>query len=248
MTASSSSPHDPARHSPPAFFRSHFPRLQSALSRAREFVLDVLYPEQALCLACGAVVRSGCLCDVCRDSLRRDDFFRSWEHRDLNGVSAFSLRPHHGIPRSLVLALKHQAAACAAEELAELILPLPGFFTLPPSTVVTWVPMPARRRRERCIDHGRVLAEAIARRLNLPVRPLLRRQNDLARPQASLNRAAREQNLRKAYSPAGKIDSPVLLIDDVLTTGTTALRCIDALRKGGAQSITVLTITYATNN
>ena len=221
------------------------PGLRRSLSHFGGFLKDVIYPEEALCLACGAVVRSGCLCEVCRDSLRQDDFFSSWAHRDLDGVPAFSLRPHHGVARALVLRLKHGAAACAAEELAALLLPLPDFLSFTPDTVVTWVTMPGRRRRERCIDHGRVLAEAFARQLNLPCRQLLLRRNDGARTQASLHMQDRKRNLRQAYTPAGAVDCPVLLVDDVLTTGTTALRCIEALRKAGAGEITVLTATHA---
>ncbi len=226
-------------------FVSLFPRLRPVFSRFGHFLQDVIYPEEALCLACGAVVRSGCLCGDCRASLRQDNFFSSWAHRDLDGVPAFSLRPHSGVARTLVLRLKHQAAACAAEELAALLLPLPDFLSFSPDTVVTWVTMPARRHRERCIDHGRVLAEAFARRLNLPCRQLLVRREDGARTQASLHMKDRRKNLRQAYAPAGTIDCPVLLVDDVLTTGTTALRCIEALRKAGAVEITVLTATHA---
>ena len=220
-------------------------RLRSAARRVRSFLLDILYPEEALCLSCGAVVRTGCLCGACRLSLRRDDFLFSWQRRDLDDVPAYSLRPHRGVPRSLVLALKHQAAACAAGELAALVHPLPASLSFSPDTVVTWVTMPDKRLRERCIDHGRILAEAFARQLGLSCRPLLIRRNDRTRTQASLNRKEREQNLRGAFAPACDIDFPVLLVDDVMTTGTTALRCIEALRRGGAEDITVLTATYA---
>ena len=58
----------------------------------------------------------------------------------------------------------------------------------------------------------------------------------------------RRSNLRRAFSPLEKISVPVLLVDDVLTTGTTAERCIAALREAGAKEITVLTATHAVRN
>lgn len=220
------------------------PRLRSAAGEIRAFLLDVVYPEEALCLSCGAAVRAGCLCDVCRAGLRRE-VSDPWTCRDLDGVPAFSLCPHQGVPRSLVLALKHHAAACAVRELASLLDPLPAGISFSPDTVVTWVTMPGRRRRERGVDHGRLLAEAFARQLGLRCRRLLLRRDDRSKTQASLGRHARQRNLTQAYAPATGIDFPVLLVDDVLTTGTTALRCIDALRRGGASRITVLTVTHA---
>lgn len=57
--------------------------------------------------------------------------------------------------------------------------------------------------------------------------------------------ARRQKNLRTAFAPAEEIGFPVLLVDDVLTTGTTAARCVAALREGGAREITVLTMTKA---
>ena len=114
---------------------------------------------------------------------------------------------------------------CLADELADLLLPVPPHIIFPPETVVTWVPMPETRRRERCIDHGKVLAEAVATRLNLTCRPLLFRLNANDKTQASLGRQAREANLSRAFAASEKIAFPVLLVDDVLTTGTTARRC-----------------------
>ena len=95
------------------------------------------------------------------------------------------------------------------------------------------------------MDHGRLLAEAVAARLGLRCRRLLIRRDDHSRTQATLGGRARQRNLKNAYAPATGLDFPGLLVDDVLTTGTTALRCIDALRRGGAESIAVLTLTHA---
>ena len=217
--------------------------------RFRQFLLETVYPEQAVCRACGAIVREGCLCDSCREELRRDGAAFSWSRQEVvNGVQAYSLRAHRGIARQLVIRLKHEAEACVAEELAALVWPLPAFLTIPAETVVTWVTMPERRRRERCIDHGYCLADAVARELGLVCRPLLARADSRGKTQARLNKVNRVQNLIGVFSPLESIRVPVLLVDDVLTTGTTASRCVEALREGGAREITVLTITAAGAN
>ena len=218
------------------------------LPQVRTFLLETVYPEQAVCRACGRISRGGVLCGDCLSRLTADGMTFAWNREDLApDLPAYFLRPHTGIARDLVIRLKHRAEACLADVLADLVMPVPDWITFPPETVVTWVPMPKRRREERCIDHGQMLAEAVAARLRLECRPLLRRIDNREKAQATLHRGARMTNLTRAFIPAGKITVPVLLVDDVLTTGTTALRCADALREGGAREISVLAITRATS-
>ena len=212
----------------------------------RSFLLDLVYPEGAVCRACGKVSGGEILCPSCRASLRSDGSLYRWETEELDpDLTAYFLTPHPGIARALVLRLKHHAEACAVRPLADLLLPLPKDFSFSPDTVVTWVSMPENRRRDRMIDHGRLLAEAAAAQLGLPCRKLLLRRETRHKNQASLNREAREENLKNAFLPMEKITFPVLLVDDVLTTGTTARRCAEALRAGGAEQVTVLTYTRA---
>ena len=233
----------------PDFFLSHAAGparlVADAMRRTVSCLREIIFPEGAVCLGCGKISRGECLCPSCRQELQHSDLLESWEFRELDGVPAWSLRPHRGLPRKLVLRLKHGAESRAAGELARLLRDKPpGFPEFPPDTVVTWVPAPKHRIMERCIDHGQALAKAVARELELDCRSLLeRRGND--RPQARLNREQRQKNLQNAFAPRTGIAYPVMLVDDVLTTGTTALRCIQALREGGAEDITVLTATKA---
>ena len=103
--------------------------------------------------------------------------------------------------------------------------------------------MPEYRRRNRAIDHGRLLAEAVARRLSLPCRQLLLRRDRREKRQVGLNEKERAANLAGAFTPKEKITFPVLIVDDVRTTGTTLCRCAEALRSGGAEKIFGLTVT-----
>ena len=220
-------------------FGANWPAVRS---RIQEFI----WPENAICRCCGRISDDGVLCSECRANLLNNGTLFRWNSEEIGpGLTAYTLTPHTGVARQLVLRLKHHAEACAAQSLAELMLPLPVGFSLPDRTVITWVTMPERRRRDRFIDNGRLLAEAVAKQLDLPCRQLLLRQETGEKNQASLNREAREKSLKKAFLPAEKIDFPVLLVDDVLTTGTTVRRCAEALWAGGAESVTVLTFTRA---
>lgn len=222
------------------------PQLKSPLwlQKTKEMVLDIVYPEGAICLGCGKISDGRCLCAACREELLHSGMLYAWERRDVDGVDVWSARLYSGLARRLVWRLKYEANACVAKELAEVVVSLPKELVLSPGTIVTWVPMPAGRRRERCVDHGRMLAEETAKKLRLLCRQLLIRQDERAHTQEGLNREKRIMNLANAFVPRQRVTFPVLLIDDVLTTGTTAGRCIRALRDAGARDITVLTFTH----
>ena len=213
---------------------------------AAAFLRDAVWPEGAFCCACERVSDGQPLCPACRQALRSDGFLFSWDLAEpVPGLTAWGLRPHTGIHRRLVLKLKYNAEARAAGVLADLVLPVPPNISFSPDTVVTWVTMPESRRRERCIDHSRLLAEAIAERLSLPCRQLLRRRETRQKRQAALSRSAREANLVGAFEPLETVSFPVLLVDDVRTTGTTLARCAEALRSAGAERISAVTVTWA---
>ena len=205
---------------------------------------DLIWPEGALCCACGRVSGGDGLCAACRESLLHDGAFFAWERSDPEpDLPAWSLRPHEGVPRQLILQLKFNAEARAARLLSELLLPLPEDVSFPPDTVVTWVTMPESRRRDRAVDHGRLLAEAFAEKLSLPCRQLLLRRDRFEKHQVGLSAGQRAANLKGAFRAKEPISFPVLIVDDVRTTGTTLCRCADALHAGGAEKIFALTVT-----
>ena len=230
--------------SPRPFERWLFGKWGPLEKKSLEWLKDVLWPEGALCCACGRASDGSGLCPACRERLHDDGFLFAWNQTELEpGFIAWSLRPYAGVARDLVLRLKFFAEGRAAKLLAELVLPLPEFLSFPPDTVVTWVTMPESRRRNRFIDHGRLLAEAVAEKLGLPCRQLLLRRDRWERNQLGLNSARRRANLRGAFTPMEAITFPVLIVDDVRTTGTTLCRVAEALRAGGAQEVTALTAT-----
>ena len=230
--------------SPRAFERWLFGKWGPLEKKGAAWLKDAVWPEGALCCACGRVTEGGTLCAACRDALRDTGFAFAWDMTEIEpGLPAWSLRPYGGVAKELVLRLKFDAEARAAEALSELLLPLPDPLPFPPDTVVTWVTMPESRRRVRCVDHGRLLAEAFAEKLSMPCRQLLLRRDRREKRQVGLNEKQRRDNLHGAFRPAESVSCPVLVVDDVRTTGTTLCRAAAALREGGAPQVFALTVT-----
>ncbi len=106
-------------------------------------------------------------------------------------------------------------------------------------------PVP-RHRLDRLLRRGMEgahLAEAFASRRRWRFRRLLRKTRRTPR-QAALGRKARLVNLRGAFCIRRgiKIPSHVVIVDDVLTTGSTVGECARVLKKAGAERVDVITV------
>lgn len=101
------------------------------------------------------------------------------------------------------------------------------------------VPLHASRLAERGFNQALELARPVARRLGLP---LLSRActRVLATPeQSTLTEAERKRNLRRAFAVTGPLPASLALIDDVITTGSTAAALARTLARAGVAEIRI---------
>ncbi len=153
--------------------------------------------------------------------------------------------------RDLIHLLKYQNVRPAANLLgrmvAEVVAELSEGFAGDP--VVIPVPLHVSKYRQRGFNQSELIARA-ALKLHpaaLDVKPnvsaLVRQKNTGS--QTGLTPAQRRENMRGAFAVVRPDDvrgRDVLLIDDVLTTGTTASECARALRRAGAERVFVATV------
>jgi ComF family protein len=114
-----------------------------------------------------------------------------------------------------------------------------------PADVEALVPVPLSpaRERERGFNQSALIAEHLARRLSVPVRPRWLVRTRSTRAQTELNAAERRANVRRAFRAAPAVAGRhVVVIDDVLTTGATVDECSRALSEAGARRVGVLTV------
>jgi ComF family protein len=108
--------------------------------------------------------------------------------------------------------------------------------------LIVEVPLHAARRRERGYNQAARLAQALACELACPwLEGALERMRP-TRPQTRLGPAARRTNLAGAMRvrvPEALAERSILIVDDVITTGSTLEACCDALARIGARPAAV---------
>lgn len=107
------------------------------------------------------------------------------------------------------------------------------------------VPLHPVRERERGFNQAVLLSRELSRQCRIPVRRRALARTRLTETQTHFDREERLANLRGAFEvrlPDEICGRRVLLVDDVLTTGSTASECARVLRKAGATSILVFTL------
>ena len=212
-------------------------------------MLDLVFPSR--CLGCGRAGRV--LCAACEPSVAVVSgpicarCGRPWEEpvatcaecppREVDAARAPFL--YAGPIAAAIKGLKFRGWSRLARHLAGAMAEVWDL----EADVVTWVPLARRRRAQRGFDQAEVLARALAPRIGLPVRPLLRRVRDTPQ-QAKQGPAERRRALSGAFA-ARRHGGTVLLVDDVLTTGATAAACARASKEAGTDRVVVLTAARA---
>jgi ComF family protein len=171
------------------------------------------------------------------------------EHRTLHFDAAVAAYRSRGLVRKLVhdfkyghqRHLRHPLAEWLCEAMRDQRLQARRFDLIVP------VPLHPTRERERGFNQATLLAELLARQVAVPLRPVLERIRYTI-TQTAYDRAERMENLHNAFRLRKKMNVRqlhVLLIDDVLTTGSTLSECARVLKEAGAISVYAATAARA---
>ncbi len=239
-------------------------RLKRIVLRRFSVALGLFFPRH--CAGCGLPVPRGWWCEKCRRELipvrapcceRCSHPFEgaitgrflcpNCEGREFHFEVAVAVMRSRGPVRHLIHGLKYHSMTWAASPLAQF-----GFNGLADHRLGErpdfFVPVPLHplRLRERGYNQSLLLARAIGSRAGIPVRDILRRIRP-TQTQTHFNRARRMKNLKRAFAldPGAKQltqGARILLLDDVLTTGSTFDECARVLLEAGADRVSALAI------
>lgn len=165
-------------------------------------------------------------CPACRARLRGVGRLRPPDSLD----SCAAVLEYEGAGRRLVTSLKYSNDRRAVAWLGRAMAHVQQGDQ---PVAVTWAPTSRSRRRRRGFDQARLLASAVARELHLPLRRLLRRVD----PGSQTGRGRVERLGAAHFVAVRRCPGALLLVDDVLTTGSTLAAAAAACRAGGATEV-----------
>jgi competence protein ComFC len=230
-------------------------------------VVSLLYP--AVCTICAESVAPGeYICDACDDKILRivppfcakcsepftGAIIGSFDcancaHRTLHFDAAVAAYRSRGIVRRVVLDfkygrqvhLRHLVARWLRAALDDTRLRDRHFDVMVP------VPLHRARERERGFNQASLLADLVSAKMSIQPKAMLERIR-YTTTQTAFDRTERMENLRGAFRLRKYADVRglrVLLIDDVLTTGSTVSECARVLKEAGASSVHAATAARA---
>ncbi len=114
--------------------------------------------------------------------------------------------------------------------------------TLKPEEIDLILPVPLHRSRkkQRGYNQAGLIADCVARTLNIPVKTSILTKTSESQSQSALGRKERLFNLEGAFDitvPEAVFNKNILLIDDIITTGSTVNQCSKVLKQAGAARV-----------
>ncbi|MBQ2661867.1 MAG: ComF family protein [Clostridia bacterium] len=162
---------------------------------------------------------------------------------DIDGMTAAFV--YDGVIKQAIMNFKYNGRKYIAKPLA-LFMEADDRWNI---DFVTFVPITQNRRLKRGYNQSEELARHFCDRTGLQLRGNILTKVRDTDSQTKLTREERRANLKGAFKATQRVNGfSVLLIDDVITTGSTALECAHTLKRAGAKRVYVLAVAASEKN
>jgi len=219
-----------------------------------ENVLDWIYPP--VCVNCGkagALLCDECLsklpkvgnhfCSLCGKPLRPRHFCRLCGRSDFHFKASRAPYLYDGPVSAMIKKLKYSSMLGLVPLLSGFLADYWQKLNWNPDLIVP-VPLSKTRRAERGFNQSEMIGKDFSKRIGLRCDSrALMKQRDTAQ-QVGLDAAERRENLSGAFAaePSLVKGKQILLLDDVMTTGSTFAECTNVLLEAGAKSVICLSV------
>jgi ComF family protein len=207
--------------------------------------------RQKRCPLCKSVHKEkALLCPKCHNQIFQEVDYSQISPADssLTFEKVYSCSPYTGTLREMILNWKFNGHLEFSSVFGEI---LSGLHEIIPTKdlpdILVPVPLHNARLRSRGFNQSLILAEKLSKSISVPSKKQALKRVRKTIPQSTLSGTERRKNLSGAFT-ADKTQvfgKSIMLVDDVMTTGSTAQECSRALLEAGAKKVVLAVLARA---
>lgn len=209
-------------------------------------IYDIFFP--AKCILCQKVLRAE-ETDICNHCRAHTEEF-PMPRRKISFVARWaSMWYYNDNVRYSILRYKFYRMSAYGQIYGRLLAMHHSTKPLCDYDILTWVPISSKRKSRRGFDQVELIAVSMGKELGTPAKPTLKKIRHTKKQSSMQSSAHRKANVLGAYTvldPKTVAGKRILLIDDVITTGSTISECARVLLTAGAKEVSALCV--ASNN
>lgn len=206
-------------------------------------ILDIIYAEEDKCISCGDILTSDKrLCNSCYNKVQLCKEPMLVKNQNIK-FKSHSYSYYCGVIKDLIIKLKYKSNFPAGSVLAEMLYSYIVKNDLK-FDFITFVPSSKASLKRRGYNQSKYLAKKLSEKTDKSIINVLYKSFE-TKDQIGLDEESRWNNLKGSFKVRKSkyiLDRVILLIDDVITTGSTTYYCREELIKQGAREVIILTV------
>ncbi|MDD3678753.1 MAG: ComF family protein [Patescibacteria group bacterium] len=224
------------------------------LNKLKNLLIETIFPSYCLgCRRIGSFVCGDCFEKIIKIKSQTCPFCKKISpggatcpncksKASLEGVLSFGYFKDD-LMREIVYRYKYEGLFAISEIISDWLLNLVNQQSID-FDLITFTPLSRKRKNKRGYNQSEVLAKKISKKLKIPCEPLIEKRRE-TKPQVGLGRKERILNLKNAFFIKKRVNltsKRIVIVDDVITTGSTLNECAFVLKNAGAKKVWGLTI------
>ena len=209
-------------------------------------ILNFIYKKS--CLICHSKKENSFLCSKCENQIEFNDFCLL---KIIDNIQFFSCCNYSGIPQKLIRLLKFHKKKFLAENISKLMFKYIEKLNFDFSDYeIICVPLHKKKQKKRGFNQCELISIELSKLLNIPYNFGLIKRIKNTKSMYNLKKPERIENLKDAFEVNKNEfhNKKLLIIDDIVTTGTTLTEMIKELKNNGINEMICLTFTNTEKN
>ena len=208
-----------------------------------DYILSLIYPPK--CVFCGTVIDKSDICEECEKTLpytKGESIYQKFPFVD----KCISPLYYKDYVRRAVLRFKFAGCSCYSRRLGGIMSECAeNNLDCGSIDMVSCIPLSRKRMHDRGYNQAELLAKEISKKVGVEYLPTLKKIRHNTAQSTIKDSKQRAANVIGAYRviDAEEVKGKyILLVDDVVTTGSTVSECARILKKSGAKAVYCVTL------